>query len=85
MIQAAEPEHDRQEETDRHDDSEIADRGQPDEREHDLTREIVGCGLRQHARQLIGQQDHQEHESHRDAGDGDFAKDVPVQRAHLMR
>jgi hypothetical protein len=82
VVQAAEPQHDRQVEADGHDDREIGGRGQGDQREHDLAREIVGGRLGQHPRQLIGQQDHQQHERHRDAGHGDFAKDVPVQRAH---
>ena len=84
VIQAAERQHDRQEEADGHDHRQVARRGQADQREHDLAREIVGRGLRQHARQLVGQQDHQQHAASPRAGDGDFAKDVPVQRAQLI-
>src|SRR4029079_13691089 len=82
VVQPAEPQHDREVEADRYDDREIAGRGEGDQRKYDLTREIVGRGLRQYARQLIGQQDHQQHDRYRETRHGDFAKDVPVQRAH---
>src|SRR5690606_475201 len=79
VIEPPEGEHDREEEPDRDDDREVTGGGEPDQREHDPLRKLVRRSLRQHARELIRQQNDEQDEGHRETGDRDLAKDIPIE------
>ena len=78
VVQPAQREHDAQQQSDRHHDAQVLDRGQQDQVPHHAVGIAVLGGLPEHLRDLVA--DQHEHQHERDGGpaQGDLAQDIAI-------
>src|SRR5205823_5348221 len=74
--QSAEGEHNPEKQAHGHQQAQILQRPEPDELEHNALRILVERGALEHARDLIRQQDEQQHARDHEPGERDFAQNV---------
>ncbi len=79
VVQAAQRQHDPQEQADGHEHRELLQRGEADQRQHDLAWKAARRCLTQHPRELVRQQHDQQHAGDRDEGPRHFAQQITVQ------
>ena len=79
VVQAAERQHDPEEQADGNEHGELLQRGEADQRQHDAGGKPVRCRLPEHPRKLVGKQHDQQHAGDRDEGHGHFAQQIAVQ------
>ena len=78
VIQPAERQHDAEEQSHWQQNGEVLQRRQPDQREHDAPRQRGLRRLAEYPRELVGQQDHEQHGGDRGEGHRSLAQQVAI-------
>jgi hypothetical protein len=80
-IQAAEGQHDGQEQADRHQHRQVLNRREADDIHCRALGQFALCDLTEDPGELVGEEDHQQHDRDREPGCRDFPKQVPIEDA----